>query len=270
MSNPATTSVDAPTAAQLGAFCWIELHTRTRAQARAFFTKVVGWTIKSCDPNACPDGNTYEEWIASDGATIGGMMEMPEGVPAFVPPNFVTYVNVADVDASVARVPALGGKVLMPPMDIPNVGRFAVVADPTGACVNLFKGIAPHGTTAPVSRPGHFCWNELMTTDPAAAGAFYTALLGYSTVSMPMPSGEYTMFAREGAADCFVGGMMKSDGHSCWLPYVCVPNVDACVAIAIAESGRVLHGPCDVPGFGRSAVIADSSGAALGLFTPAA
>ena len=270
-TNPTCTATTAP---ELGAFCWIELHTRDRDGARAFFTKVIGWTMAKWDDKGQDLPPIYEEWLAPDGAHIGGMMTIPPGVPDFVPSNFATYVNVADVDAAAARVPTLGGKVIMPPMDIPEVGRFAVIADPTGACLNIFKGCGAHGTRSTQSLPGHFCWNELMTTDPKAAGAFYCALLGYSSTTMPMPGGEYTMFAKPRDPNGFVGGMMKIPAeaqgcHPCWLPYVCVGDVDAVTRAATSAGGSIRCEPCDVPGFGRSAVIADKSGAALGLFTPA-
>ncbi len=280
MSAPSTTT--SPTtpvaAAELGAFCWIELHTRDRDAARAFFPKVIGWTIAPCVSTCTDCATMYDEWIAPDGARVGGMMEMPPQVPAFVPPSFATYVNVADVDATAARVPKLGGTVLMAPMDIPDVGRFAVIADPTGGVLNIFKGCGEHGAKSTKSLPGHFCWCELETPDPKAARDFYCALIGYSTTSMPMPSGEYTMFAKPGSDDGFVAGMMKCEadpaikgpGAARWLAYVCVPNVDAAARAALSAGGTVLAQPSDVPGFGRSAVIADPTGAALGLFTPAA
>lgn len=271
-----TETATAKPVAQIGAFCWIELHTRDRATARAFFTKVIGWTIAPCDKTA-PEATIYEEWVAQDGAHVGGMMTMPAAVPAYVPSHFATYVNVADVDATAARVAGLGGTVLMPPMDIPEVGRFAVIADPTGATLNIFKGVGTHGSKDSQARsaPGHFCWNELSTNDPAKSRAFYTALRGYGAMSMPMPTGEYTMFSLPGTTDQFVGGMMQKPTEagscpSCWLAYVHVANVDTVAKSAVREGGKVLFGPSDVPGFGRSAVIADPTGAPLGLFTPAA
>ncbi len=257
------------------------MHTRDRDGARAFFTRVVGWTIAPCDPSKSSDGPVYEEWVAQDGAHIGGMMSMPPGVPAHVPSHFATYVNVDDVDATAARAVVLGGALHMAPMNIPDVGRFAVIADPTGAVLNLFKGCGAHGTKSPQSSPGHFCWNELHSTNPTAAIKFYCELLGYTATTMPMPTGEYTMLARPGTSDEFVAGVMKSpacasdassngaEGHSCWLAYVSVSDVDATARAALAAGGTVLAQPSDVPGFGRSAVIADATGAALGLFAPA-
>ena len=68
---------------------------------------------------------------------LGGMMTMPKDAP--YPPHWLHYVEAADVDASAKRVKELGGQIHMQPMDIPNIGRFAVATDPTGAAFALFK-----------------------------------------------------------------------------------------------------------------------------------
>ncbi len=272
--TPILTPIVAP---ELSAFCWIELQTRNRAIARTFFTKVIGWTIAPCDSPKPGGKPLYEEWVAADGARIGGLMEIPENVPTSVPAHFATYVNVADVDTTTALAKVLGGTVITEPTNIPDVGRFAIIQDPTGGVLNLFKGCPTHGASSTKSLPGHFCWCELLTTDTKVAGDFYCALLGYSKVKTPMPSGEYTMFTKPGSKDSFACGMTKLDAptdkkrpqRSHWLAIVCVPDVDKAVQVATREGGTVLHAPSDVPNYGRSAVIADPTGAALGLFTPA-
>jgi len=76
-------------------------------------------------------------------ASLGGIMGMPPGAPAGMPPVWVTYVTVADVDALVKRVAVLGGTVRVPPTDIPTVGRFAVIVDPQGAAINVITYLAP-------------------------------------------------------------------------------------------------------------------------------
>ena len=71
---------------------------------------------------------------------VGGMMAMPPDCGEGVPPHWMSYIAVDDVDASTAKVEQLGGKVRVPPTAIPNVGRFSVITDPTGATISLFKG----------------------------------------------------------------------------------------------------------------------------------
>jgi predicted enzyme related to lactoylglutathione lyase len=117
--------------------------------------------------------------------------------------------------------------------------------------------------------PGAFSWNELMTSDPAAALGFYTALLGWKTEKFPMSGGEYHLIK---VGDTSVGGVMaippeaKAGGMPpSWGSYVTVADVDAVARRAAELGGQVAHGPQDIPGVGRMAVIVDPQGAALNV-----
>jgi predicted enzyme related to lactoylglutathione lyase len=110
-----------------GAFSWSELLTDDTAGARAFYPAVFGWTFDETDG--------YTEWKV-DGRSVAGMMARPPGMPAEVPPLWMVYFAVDDVDAAAARIPELGGTVAAPPMDIPQ-GRFAVVEEPCGAVFQI-------------------------------------------------------------------------------------------------------------------------------------
>jgi predicted enzyme related to lactoylglutathione lyase len=115
---------------EAGTLCWNELQTRQRDRAQEFYTKLFGWT-----PKASPE---YLELHIGENA-IGGMMSMPPEVPAQVPAHWMPYFWSDDVDASVQKATAGGGGPIVPPMDIPSVGRFAVLRDPQGATFALFK-----------------------------------------------------------------------------------------------------------------------------------
>lgn len=121
-----------------GAFCWNELQTKDPAAAERFYTGLFGWTA---DSDAGAMGQTY--WVFRNGERLaGGMMEIqPEW--GEVPPNWGVYFAVADCDASVARVQELGGQVIVPAMDVQEVGRFAFVRDPQGAVFAVIKVDAP-------------------------------------------------------------------------------------------------------------------------------
>src|SRR6185503_14115152 len=100
-------------------------------------------------------------------------------------------------DAAVTRAKALGGRALVEPMDIPNVGRFAVLADPQGAAFAVFKS-SGEDSGAPEDAPGQFSWAELNTTDYQAAWKFYSDLFGWkerSSMDMGPPVGTYFMFS---------------------------------------------------------------------------
>ena len=114
-----------------GAFSWSELLTTDPARAAEFYGKLFGWTFETMDMGTGP----YRVIKAGD-TSIGGIMAVPPDAPG-MPPAWGSYVTVKDVDATVRDCVALGGKVMVPAMDIPTVGRMAVVQDPQGACINV-------------------------------------------------------------------------------------------------------------------------------------
>ncbi len=115
-----------------GAFSWSELMTPDPGAAAGFYGTLFGWQSKSMDMGSGP----YHVQSVGD-AMVGGIMGMPPGAPADMPPTWVLYVTVSDVETTIALCQKLGGKVLVPPMDIPGVGRMAVIADPQGASLNI-------------------------------------------------------------------------------------------------------------------------------------
>lgn len=117
-----------------GMFCWNELMTRDIEKAIKFYTELIGW--KAVDSGM--EGMEYTLLKAND-KDAGGMMAMPADVPKEVPSHWMSYITVDDVDALAKKAVELGGQVCHGPMDIPNVGRFAVIIDPTGAAVSLIK-----------------------------------------------------------------------------------------------------------------------------------
>jgi len=117
-----------------GHVCWNELLTTDPKGALAFHKEIFGWDHKTWDMG--PAGTYY--LFTRDGKDAAGMMEMPEDAEA--PPQWMSYFLVADVDATVAKARELGATVYVPPRDIPDVGRMAVLADPTGASFGIFRG----------------------------------------------------------------------------------------------------------------------------------
>ena len=151
-------------------------------------------------------------------------------------------------------------------MDMGEVGRGAIISDPTGATVALWKsaqGDQPDVMQAPV---GTFCWNELWTGDEKKSLAFYEGVFGYGHDSKDMgPQGTYYMLTRDGQQR---GGMMRiSDPKTppMWLPYVAVADTDASAAQATKLGGKVVMPPTDIPQIGRFAVLLDPLGAALAM-----
>jgi uncharacterized protein len=117
-----------------GVFVWDELMTRDVEDAKRFYGDVFGWTSKDMDMGAI---GTYTLFKRAGDADVGGLMRAPEGLDA--PPNWLVYIATDDVDETVARATELGGSERQAAMDIPTVGRVAVLGDPVGAVFAAFK-----------------------------------------------------------------------------------------------------------------------------------
>jgi predicted enzyme related to lactoylglutathione lyase len=162
---------------------------------------------------------------------------------------------------------------------MPNVGTFAVTADPSGGVFAPWKS-ARGGEDVPHSEvlaPFTFVWDELVSTDPDAAGKFYAKVFGWSPRTMDMGGGEtYTLFDRPGVKTAkgeqqSAGGMMKSPPgvpYSFWLPYVGVDNADKISERATRLGAKVTVGPMDIPNVGRFACWMDPQGAAIAILQP--
>ena len=115
-----------------GIFCWNELSTNNLEAAKTFYRDLLGWKLHESDAA----GMNYIE-IEAAGKRIGGMYQQSPEMGPPMPPHWMAYIAVDNIDAVAARVAKLGGKVLVGPMNIPHVGRFAVINDPTGAAISI-------------------------------------------------------------------------------------------------------------------------------------
>jgi predicted enzyme related to lactoylglutathione lyase len=231
----------------LGSFAWCELLTTDTNAAGGFYKKVVGWKTKPW-----PHDKSYTTFTTG-GGPVAGMMILPDEAKKMgAPPNWMMYVGTPSVDDTATRVAQLGGRVLKQPDNIPDGGRFAVVADPQGAVFGLFTPKSGQPAKAQ-SEPGvgDFSWYELYTTDLEAGWTFYSTLFGWEkTTAMDMGEmGVYQMF-RRGAGVPGAGGMMKAPPGqpAAWLPYAMVPDAKAAAERATASGGKIVNGPMEVPG----------------------
>jgi uncharacterized protein len=115
---------------QQGVFSWCELMTTDVAAAKAFYTKLFGWEVEDMSM----PGMAYTE-VKAGGNRIGGIMAIPKEAQG-MHPMWGAYVTVDDVDLTARTAEQLGARLLVPPQDIPNVGRFCVIQDPQGAVIN--------------------------------------------------------------------------------------------------------------------------------------
>ncbi|HVN46396.1 MAG TPA: VOC family protein [Steroidobacteraceae bacterium] len=242
----------------LGRFVWHELLTNDTAGAAAFYPKVLPWHTA---PSSMPG---YTIWMSGE-TQIAGLMALP-GEAGSTPPHWLVYVGTPNVDSTCSQAQGLGARIVKPPADIPNVGRFAVLADPQGATFAVFT---PAGGPPPAAPPaqGGFSWHELATTDLTAALRFYGQLFGWSKgPSHDMGSmGIYQVFQHGGNG---VGGMYNVESPSTapsWLSYVHVPDASRAVAAAKSAGGRLLNGPMEVPGGSWIAMLMDPQGGAFAV-----
>ncbi len=126
--------------AQHGTFFWNELVTPEPDRCQAFYAQIAGWTARQVEMPPGPGPATYTVFMAGD-RDVGGMFRMAGPGWQGVPPHWMAYIAVDDVDAACAKVPELGGRIHLQPTDIPNVGRFCVIADPSGAVVSLITPV---------------------------------------------------------------------------------------------------------------------------------
>ena len=250
-----------------GRFVWYDQMSNDMTASASFYKNVIGWNLVANTLNDSP----YTVLAAGE-TMVGGLMPIPEDAARTgVRPAWMGYIGVDDVDAYAAKVKAAGGAVHRPPSDIPNVGRFAVASDPTGAGFVLFRG---QGAAAPAhddSKPGHFGWRELRAGDRETAYAFYSHLFGWTKgESFDMgPMGVYKLFNIGGQSE---GGIMTRPPQSPvphWLFYINVEAADAAAARVKANGGQVLNGPHQVPTGQWALQALDSQGAVFGLLAPA-
>ena len=250
-----------------GAFCWIELATSDQSAAKTFYGALFGWT-----PNDMPmgPGESYTMFKLNGRDAAAGYTLRPEQRAMKVPPHWMLYILVENADASADKVAQLGGTAIVPPFDVMDIGRMAVIQDPTGAHFCLWQ---PKQSVANSIADVHgtFCWADLSTPNPARAEAFYSRLLGWQfTRDEKDPSGY--LHIKNG--EHFIGGVPPASYHPPgvpphWLAYFQVNDVDATANKAKEMGATLLMPPMTMEEVGRWSVIADPQGAVFAIFKSA-
>jgi predicted enzyme related to lactoylglutathione lyase len=246
----------------IGRFVWYEHLTNDPKAAIDFYSQIAGWKTQPFEQD-----EDYTMWVGSQGP-LGGVMKLhDEQKKAGTSPFWMAHVQVENVDLTASQAKKLGGNIHKESTEIPTVGRFAVIGDSQGAFISIFtpdEAMTLHDS----SKPGEFCWNELMTSDMGAAFNFYSQLFGW-TIAQDMdmgPMGTYRVF---GIGEKQFGGMMTTPKGApmppMWIYYIETPDLDAAIGRATKGGGTVMNGPMDVPGGGRIAQLTDPQGAVIAL-----
>lgn len=258
-----------------GGFIWYELMTPDPEAAAEFYGAVIGWTIAAhSDPQA--GGMDYRMIMRSDGKAAGGILGLSQDmIDNGARSCWLGYIEVDDVDASVAAITADGGSVQMPATDLP-VGRIAMVTDPQGAPFYIMKPIPPAGQpdaqsdVFSVDQPQHVRWNELSTSDLDAAVEFYTRHFGWTQEgAMPMGElGDYKFIQHKGTG---IGAMMTKVAElpvPMWSYYIGVDDIDRSTEAVKVQGGKIIMGPDQIPGGEFAVVGIDRQGATFGIVGP--
>ena len=243
-----------------GTFCWIELATTDGPAAKKFYGELFGW--EASDSPVGPD--MVYTMLRLNGKDVGALYQKGEMMKD-VPTHWASYVSVTSADEIVAKAKSLGGTILKEAFDVMDVGRMAVIADPTGAhfCIwqpKKHKGIGVKG------EPNSLTWNELLTNDTARAKDFYTKLFGWAAKAHGEPV-EYTEFILDDKA---FAGMMSIQPQMGPMPpnwgvYFAVDDCDAMAQKATSLGARTFVPPTDIENVGRFSVIQDPQGAVFSI-----
>lgn len=246
-----------------GVPCWVELQTTDPSDAKAFYAALFGWAF---DDQTLSSGDCYT-LARLDGGTVAGIMRQPPELPACTPPMWFTFLAVDDLTLVVEAVAAAGGEVMTPARSVTDGRTQAIVADPTGGVVGLWQANTQPGATT-VNQPGAVIWNELITSDPDRAAAFYDAVLGTTHATSAMGHGEfYTVLEVDGRP---VAGAMALPEHvdvpTAWSVSFATDDIAATIAAARSLGASVRNEVASPAG--PLAIIADPQGAVFQVMQP--
>lgn len=245
-----------------GNFCWVELATTDQTGAKAFYAQLFGWAIQ--DQDMGPDG-LYTIFKLKNVDAAAAYTLHPQRM-AGVPPHWTLYVAVDDADASATRCVELGGAQIAPPFNVHDLGRMAMMKDPSGAAHVAWQGMANPGIGI-AHEVGALCWGELNTTDTTKAKNYYSQLFGWELKTGNAGGMEYTEILQNGKP---IGGIadlppgVNAPPH--WLPYFGVSDCDATAAQVVALGGKVILAPLAISEKSRIAVMLDPQGAVFAVY----
>ena len=240
-----------------GSPCWIDLMTADPQRSMDFYSALFGWTYEVGDQEKYGGYTT----AFKDGQSVAGLMKN-DGQSGY-PDIWSTYLRVDDIDATVEAATASGGAVFMPPMDVPEQGKMAMIGDPGGASLGLWE-FGGHTGYQLVAESGAPAWHELFTRDFPSAVKFYQDVFGWD-MNVVGDSDEFR-YSTLGANEEAKAGIMDASSFlpagvpANWHVYFAVEDADAAIEKALAHGGTVIQPAEDTP-FGRNAALTDATGA---------
>lgn len=245
-----------------GHFCWVDLASHSIEKAKAFYSSLLEWEAVDQDTGGGPPYCLFKK----GGIQTAGLGELSaEMQSAGVPPMWNSYINVDDVNETVAKAESLGATVAMPVMQVLDAGWMAAIQDPSGGHVMLWQK-NQHAGAGLVNEPGTWVWNELMTGDPEKAVSFFQDLFGWTFEKDDASPQSYWTFSN---GDRLNGGLMQLTDEMQgvpphWAVYFSVADIKAAVEQIKNLGGQIFVEPFEVS-VGHVCVAADDQGAAFQL-----
>jgi uncharacterized protein len=243
----------------LGKFVWRDLVTEDPDAVKPFYAGLFGWEFEEGTALGAP-----YTLVKSGGQYIAGISKTRRPQPGQPVSQWLSFMSVASVDRAVEQTRAAGGSVVAGPLDLPNVGRGAVVLDPEGAPLGLLRSAIGDPADAPAPALNRFLWTEHLSRDPQASADFYAALAGFEVRKIDFAGKPYWLLVQGRGRAGLLRNPIAVD-RPIWLPYVHVADPAAMAERAARLGGRVLLAPRPELRNGTMALIADPTGAVLAL-----
>ncbi|MEU3275246.1 VOC family protein [Saccharomonospora sp. NPDC006951] len=234
-----------------GTPCWIDLVVPDQRMALDFYGALFGWDFAD-------QGDDMGNYVlcSIDGRQVAGIGAQGQEMP----PAWTVYLASSDLDKTVTAVGENGGRLMVPPMDVPRAGRMAIAADPAGAVFGVWQA-GEHTGFGLANVVGADLWNECMTRDYAAAKRFYGDVFGYGFEDI---EGDFT-YAVLKVGGNIVGGIGEMGEETpaevppFWSAYFGVSDTDAAVEQVERLGGSLVRPAMDSP-YGRMATVTDNQG----------
>jgi predicted enzyme related to lactoylglutathione lyase len=241
-----------------GKFVWADLVTDDALKAQEFYTKLFGWKFWS-----------YGDYLigSNDDRPLCGMFQRPRPKDRAAEPRWFGYISVNSVDKAQNAVTRAGGRVLAEPKKMPKRGEQAVFADAEGALFGVIKSSSGDAPDFQADN-GDWIWIQLLSRDTRKAADFYRTVAGYDAIDVTSSNRlNDVVLTSERFARATIRAIPGDDSKvkPTWLPYVRVKSVPETVAKAKELGGKVLIAPRPELLEGKIAVIADPTGAAIGI-----
>jgi uncharacterized protein len=250
-----------------GSFCWFELATTDQNAAKNFYSSLFGWSAE--DYPMGPED--FYSMFRLNGRDTGAAYTLRKEQRAQgIPPHWMLYIYVDSADQSLAKAVQAGATVLAPAFDVMDVGRMAIIQDPTGAIFSLWQPNKHQGTGI-VGVDNTVCWADLSTPDPERAQKFYSHLFGWEMMKDPKDPSGYIHIKN---GEHFIGGVPPAEHRNPnapphWLLYFQVADVEASTEKTKQLGGKNLMPPRKMENVGTWSIVSDPQGAVFSLFKSA-